>query len=140
MSGWNIDDQPLEYQVRYWRGAAQLESKKAEQATKRKAPERLVELEQLVEQQQRTIEMLRADSDRWQQVGRSLADRVTELETEGAATKLRQERDFWRDRWRQTTRRIGHLLEHQGNVELLEAELGVIRQTEALLTTMMDGV
>lgn len=138
MPGWNIDDQPLEYQVRYWRDAAQLESKKAEQATKRKAPERLVELEQLVEQQQCTISMLRDDSNRWEQVGRSMADRVTELEAEGAAAKLRQERDFWKERWRQATRRIGHLLEHQGDVELLETELGMVRQSEALLTTMMD--
>ncbi len=134
MSDWNIENQPLDYQVQYWKTAAQHNADKAAQ----KAPERLHELQATIATQANTIAMLRVDAQNWQDVARTFADRTVALESDGAAALLRKERDFWRDRWRHATRAMARMLEHRGNVELLESELAMVRQPERVLTTM-DG-
>lgn len=133
---WLIDDQTPEYQAAYWRIRAERAEKLLQAEKKRKAPEYVTELEQEIVDLNDGIRMNRADAERWQKVGEQGWARVVELESEGAAPRLKREATFWHEQWRRTTKRLGDVLEHVGLLEEQEdaaaARLGVrsIRQSE----------
>lgn len=78
----------------------------------------------------------RRHTETWKDVARKLGDEITELKNGTRIPRLEAELEHWKEQWRHATRRIGHLIEHQGNVELLEDRLQMVRSPERLLTTM----
>lgn len=111
---WRIDDQPPEYQARYWRLRSERLEAQLKLERKRKEPETLREVEKELKDAKQTIEVLRKDIGTWKNIGYDAWERITYLENEGAAEVLRRERDHWQSRWRNCTRRLGNCIEHLG--------------------------
>lgn len=114
----NIDEQPLEYQVQYWRLRAQNAEAELKREKKRKTPEQLTALEEELRISQERTRFERGNSERWQDVAKVISEQVTEknkrialLETEGAAGVLTQERDNYKRRLESAQKRIADMLE-----------------------------
>lgn len=141
----NVDDQSPEYQIFHWKHLAMFWQSKSDafersynKEKKRRTTEHLKELEQentelrkLIERNDVEIAALRKPRDDLMKRYEEAMQRLYEYEHEQASAiaKIIQERDHWRDRWREATKSIGRLMEHQGNVELLEHEINTQLRT-----------
>lgn len=114
MSEWRIEDQSADYQIAYWRRAAELQATLLKAEQKRKAPAQLAELEKEMKRAQEMAEHFRQSEQVWKQVSQKGWARVDELEKDGAAAVLKRERDHWKHAWRNCTRRLGNAIEHLG--------------------------
>ncbi len=111
---WTIEKQPADEQIAYWRRAAEHLKAQLKAERRRKAPETLAEVEQELKKARETIAHFRREVDVWKEVAGKMFDRVTALESEGAAAVLSRERDQWRASWRTCTRRLADKIEHLG--------------------------
>ena len=111
---WAIENQPADYQIAYWRRAAEHLEAQLKAERRRKAPETLAEVEQELKKARETIAHFRREVDVWKDISRQGWDRLTALESEGAAVVLSRERDQWRASWRTCTRRLADKIEHLG--------------------------
>lgn len=108
-------DEP--FPVEYWRRRAEIAE--ATLDNKRKwhlPPERqeFIDLQKELSDARSVIAAQRKDIDVWKQISQRGWDRVTELESEGAAAVLKRERDHWKGTWRNCTRRLANCIEHLG--------------------------
>jgi chromosome segregation ATPase len=110
----DIETEPTEYQVRYWKTRALTAEAQLKQERKRKEPETLREAEKALRDAQQTIRSINDDRQVWKKISHEAYLRIDQLEREGAAAVLKRERDHWRKQWRACTRRLGNCIEHLG--------------------------
>lgn len=80
------------------------------------------ELTKLLERAKDTIIQSEMRINDWKALYNGVYERLVAYESDSAAVKLKQERDFWKERYMKSVSRIAVLLEHQGNVDMLERE------------------
>lgn len=117
---------PIEVQLRAERNLREFWQAKAEAAEKRRIPPERKELEEMQRQlaiKERVIQSERDNIAVWKKVADQLSARVDAIADGTDIPRLERERDGYKQRWERAVQRIGVLLEHQGSVELLEAEL-----------------
>lgn len=114
MTTWAIEDQPVASQARYWQLRAERAEAQLKAERKRKEPETLAEVGQELKQARETAAHFREEARVWKEVSSKAYARIDELESEGAASVLKRERDQWRASWRTCTRRLADKIEHLG--------------------------
>src|SRR5690349_10835826 len=117
---------PIEIQLRAERELRQFWQAKAEAAERRRIPPERKELEAMA-RDHKILEIryshLEDAIDGFCRLRDDLLAQIEELKAGAVNARLERERDDYKRRWEHAVQRIGYLLEHQGSVELLEAEL-----------------
>jgi len=116
---------PVEVQLKSAIELMEFHRARADAAEKRRVPPERKELEELqrkLEQAQRAIESERQNAAVWKQVAGEMSDRIDAIKDGTDTARLERERDHWKALWRNATSRLAELLEHQGNIELLERQ------------------
>jgi hypothetical protein len=114
---WNIDEQPLEYQVKYWRLRAQQAEMQLEKERKRKTPPEREEFDSLqreLAQAWDTIRFERENTAVWKSVAARLGDDITQLKDGTRVPRLEQERDNYKRLWLNNVARLADAIEHIG--------------------------
>jgi hypothetical protein len=114
---WNIDEQPLDYQVKYWRLRARQAEMQLEKEHKHKTPPEREELDTLQRELAQTKDVLRFERENaavWKSVATRLGDDVTQLKNGTRIPRLERERDNYKRLWLNNAARLADAIEHVG--------------------------
>lgn len=116
----------------FWQAKAQA-AERRRISPERKEIEELERKYKLLQEQYASLDKMFKESEA------VLLARIEALRAPDTIQRLERERDGWRDRWRNATHRIAELLEHHGNVELLEDRVNHLERQNAGLRQKLEG-